>query len=163
MGWMAALLAAGACAAAGHGASRRLEKREQLLWVWGDALSRMERAVERGGEPLTAVLRRGADGRAEMLNCLADWIEASPAQAPETMLDRLAWDPLLTAQERQTLCDGLLELFSPDRETQLRALAYARSQWEAFRSSAREIKEKNGRLYVSLGWLAGAGMFILLC
>ena len=163
MGWIAAVLAAGACAAAGHGASGRLEKREKLLRAWGEALSRMERAVERGGAALSAVLRRGAGEGVETLNRLADILDENPAQAPEAMLDRLAWDPLLTPREKETLADCLLELFSPDRETQLRALAEARSQWMIFCQSAREIREKNSRLYVSLGWLAGAGMFILLC
>ena len=160
---MAALLAAGACAAAGHGASGRLERREKLLRAWGEALARMERAVERGGLTLSETLRRGAGDRVETLHRLADILEANPAQAPEEMLDRLAWDVLLTGPERQTLCDCLTDLFSPDRETQRRALADARSQWTGVYRSAREIREKNSRLYVSLGWLAGAGVFILLC
>ncbi len=163
MGWMAALLAAGACAAAGCGASRRLEKREGLLRDWGEALSRMERAVERGGEALTETLRRGAGDRVETLNRLAVSIEANPAQAPEDALARLARDPLLTSREEETLADCLLMLFSPDRETQLRALSDARRQWAANCAAAREARQKNGRLYVSLGWLAGAGVFILLC
>ena len=163
MGWMAALLAAGACVAAGHGASGRLEKREKLLRAWSEALSRMERAVERGGMTLSETLRRGAGDRVETLRRLAGILEENPAQAPEAMLDRLDWDALLTAQERQTLCDCLLALFSPDREMQRRTLADARCQWTQFCQSAREAREKNSRLYVSLGWLAGAGVFILLC
>ncbi len=163
MGWMAALLAAGACAAAGRGASVRLEKRERLLRAWEEALARMERAVEQGGAALPETLRRGAGGRVEVLDQLADSIAQTPAQAPEEAVARLSWDPLLTAPEKETLKDCLLSLFSPDAETQLRALSYARTQWTISCKSARETRDKNSRLYLSLGWLAGAGVFILLC
>ena len=137
MGWLAALLAAGACAAAGYGAKAKLEKPETL--------------------------RRGAGERIELLKCLAERIETCPAQAPEEAVARLPWDSLFTASEQETLADCLLSLFSPDPETQLRALRYVRSQWVADCRAARASREKNGGLYASLGWLAGAGVFILLC
>ena len=163
MGWMAALLAAGACAAGGRAAALRLEKREKLLRQWEGALSRMERMVERGGAPLTETLRRGAGERVDLLNHLADVLEASPAQDPAEAVARLSWEALLSAPEKETLIECLLSLFSPDTETQARALGYARTQWTVFCRSAREIREKNSRLYASMGWLAGAGVFILLC
>lgn len=158
-----ALLAAAACIALGLLAAGRLSARERALNAWEGALRRMEGAVAQGGQGVAQVLRRGAGDNVPMLQEAAGLLEKEPALAPEALISRLAWDPLLTPAERDVLREGLAGLFSPSPELQLRALGYAREQWALFLRLGREALEKNARLYASLGWLAGAAVFILMC
>ena len=158
-----AVLAAAACIALGLLAARRLSAREVLINACEGALRRMEGAVTRGGEGVVQVLRRGAGDDVPMLQQAAALLEREPALAPEALLSRLAWDPLLTPAERDALREGLAGLFFSTPDMQLRALGYAREQWALFRRISRETLEKNARLYASLGWLAGAAVFILMC
>ena len=163
MAIFAALLAAGGCVALGMQASEGLNKREKLLRDWDGALARMETVIRQGGAPLTEVLRRGAGDSVAPLAALAAEIKTAPAQAPEAFLSRLSWDGLWTPAEKEALAECLEALFSPVPEAQVRALTQARQELALARSAAREKREKNGRLFVSLGWLAGAAAFILLC
>ena len=163
MGWIMGLAAAGACAALGFRAADRLGSRETMLKRWDAALSRMEIAVSQGGAALTEVLRRGAGDGVPLLCRLAEDIESAPAQSPRDFIAPLPWDRLLTAPEQETLAECLEAMFSSVPESQARALALARRWLKADLKDAREKREKNGRLYVSLGWLAGAAAFILLC
>ena len=48
-------------------------------------------------------------------------------------------------------------------EIQIQSLSGARDQLAHFHQISREAAEKNSRLYNSLGFLAGAALFILLC
>ena len=79
------------------------------------------------------------------------------------MLSNLPWEDSLSCSERDTLMDCLARLFSTSLQEQAQALAYARSQWTEYRKASRDAREKNSRLYTSLGWLGGAAVFILLC
>ena len=158
-----ALLAAGCCVALGGRAARRLEQREKLLNAWDGALMRMEGAVTHSGEGLKDVLRRGVGQGTEMLSALARDLQRTPAADPEALIAALPWDERMTEMERDTLRECLLSLFSPSLEQQARAIAYCREQWAVFRRKGRETRERDGRLYAGLGWLAGAAAFILLC
>lgn len=158
-----ALLAAAACIALGALAAGRLSAREKLLNAWEGALRRLEVLVAQGGEGLPQVLKKAAGEETPLLRQAAGLLEAEPALAPEALLARLPWDALLTPAERETLQDALTGLFAPRAEMQLQALGYAREQWALFRRIGREARESSARLYASLGWLAGAAVFILLC
>ena len=160
MRFVPAALAAAACVALGSGASRRLTLRQQALNRWNGALLRMEGALRRGGDVKRA-LKEGAGEPA--LDALAQRMEENPALPPDSLLQSLPWDALLSASERDVLKDCLLKLFSPYLDQQTEALNYARSQWTPLVRKARAEREKDGKLYVSLGWLAGAALFILLC
>ena len=90
-------------------------------------------------------------------------LEATPAASPDTLTGVLPWDELLSPAERETLSTCIRGLFSPTLTQQAQALAAARDQWAAYLRRCREKRERDGRLYVSLGWLGGAAAFILLC
>jgi len=152
-----------ACAAAGHLAARYLIARDRRLAVWEEALLRMEGELRRGGAELPALLRRSAGESLPALAALADRLSADPAAAPEKLLAALPGEPLLQREEEAALRQCLTALFTPDLDRQRRALSMALEQWALFRGKAREAKDKNARLYRSLGWLSGAALMILLC
>ena len=157
-----AFLSAASCIALGALASRRLSARERAIGQWDAALQRMEAALDRGLD-LPGLLRLGAGEQVDWLAQAADKLEAAPTLNEKTLLTLLPLPPLLTAAERQTLRDCLETLFSPSPEVLSQALAYTRAQWAHFRKISRDALESNGRLYCSLGWLAGAALFILIC
>lgn len=163
MNGLLALTAAGACAALGMSASRRLSKRCALLTLWDGALLRMEGAVTHSGAGLRDVLRQGAEEENEVLKELIRRMDRAPAASPEALTDALPWDELLSPDERQTLTACLRGLFCPTLTQQAQALSAARDQWAALLRRCREKRDQDGKLYVSLGWLAGAAAFILLC
>lgn len=159
-----ALLGAGACVALGMSAANRLNRREAVLQAWESALLRMDAAVNNSAAPLEDVLRRGAaDDNLPVLTELLNRLETLPASSASELLDRLPWEDTLLPAEKETINDCLTALFSPSLQTQSQALAYAQSQWRMYRQSCREARDKNVRLYTSLGWLGGAAVFILLC
>ena len=155
-----ALLGAGACVALGMSAANRLNLREAGLQTWENALLRMDAAVNNSAAPLVEVLRRGAADNLPVLLELISRLETRPASSASELLDRLPWEDTLLPAEKETINDCLTALFSP---SQSQALAYAQSQWRMYRQSCREARDKNVRLYTSLGWLGGAAVFILLC
>ncbi len=159
-----AVLGAGACVALGMSAANRLNRREAVLQTWESALLRMDAAVNNSAAPLNEVLRRGAaDDNLLVLTELLSRLETLPASSASELLDRLPWEDTLLPAEKETINDCLTALFSPSLQTQSQALAYAKSQWRMYRQSCREARDKNVRLYTSLGWLGGAAVFILLC
>ena len=159
-----AVLGAGACVALGMSAANRLNRREAVLQAWESALLRMDAAVNNSAAPLNEVLRRGAaDDNLLVLTELLSRLETLPASSASELLDRLPWEDTLLPAEKETINDCLTALFSPSLQTQSQALAYAQSQWRMYRQSCREARDKNVRLYTSLGWLGGAAVFILLC
>ena len=158
-----AVLGAGACVALGIGAAERLNRRDRMLQAWEKALFRMDAAVNHSGAELKEVLRRGAEEENAVLSELLRRMEATPAASTDTLLAALPWDGLLLSAERDTLQNCLASLFSPSLQAQAQALSYALAQWAVYRSACRETREKNIRLYTSLGWLGGAAVFILFC
>lgn len=159
-----ALLGASACVALGMSAANRLNLREAVLQAWESALLRMDAAVNHSAAPLEEVLRRGAaDDNLPVLTELLSRLETLPASSASELLDRLPWEDTLLPAEKETINDCLTALFSPSLQTQSQVLAYAQSQWRMYRQSCREARDKNARLYTSLGWLGGAAIFILLC
>ena len=159
-----AVLGAVACVALGINAAGRLNRREAALRAWENALLRMDAAVNHSAAPLEEVLRRGAaDDNLPVLTGLMQRLNTMPASSAAELLDGLPWEDTLLPPERGALNDCLTALFSPSLQTQSQALAYAQSQWRMYRQSCREAREKNVRLYTSLGWLGGAAVFILLC
>ncbi|MCR4885442.1 MAG: stage III sporulation protein AB [Clostridiales bacterium] len=89
------------------------------------------------------------------------WTE--PAADGEEAIRALPWPAAFSPEEKAALTECLLGLFSPEKESQLRALQRAGEQWRRFSLATRESREKNAALYRKLGWLAGAAVFILLC
>ncbi len=162
MNGLYALAAAGACAALGMSASRRLVRREALLAFWDGALLRMEGAVTHSGAGLIDVLRQGAGEKCGVLEELIRRLVASPAAPPEALIGSLPWDELLSSAERDALSACLRGLFSPTLTQQAQAIAATRDTWALLLRRCREKRERDGRLYVSLGWFAGAAAFILL-
>ena len=159
-----ALLGAGACVAMGMSAANRLNRREAVLQAWESALLRMDAAVNNSAAPLEDVLRRGAgDDNLPVMKELLSRLETLPASSVSELLDGLPWEDTLLPAEQETVKDCLTALFSPSLQTQSQALAYTQSQWRVYRQSCREARDKNARLYTSLGWLGGAAIFILLC
>ena len=163
MNGLLALGAAGGCAALGMSASHNLARREALLAAWDGAMLRMEGAVAHNGAVLTDVLRQGAGENNAVLEELIRRLNQVPAASPEALTENLPWDELLSPGERETLSACLRGLFCPTLAQQAQAIASARDQWAVFLRRCREKRERDGRLYVSLGWLAGAAAFVLLC
>ena len=163
MNGLLALAAAGACTALGMSASRRLAKRCALLAAWDGALLRMEGAVTHSGAGLIDVLKQGAGEENAVLKELIRRLLEIPAASPEQLTAALPWDELLSADEREILAACLRGLFSPTLTQQAQAIALARDQWAVLLRRCREKREKDGKLYISLGWLGGAAAFILLC
>lgn len=158
-----AALAAALCIALGMMAANRLSERERLLNAWEDMLQRLEIRVNGSGDALPRMLEDCARGTGLCLEkAAARWAE-NPALSPEEWMENISWEPLLTPAEKETLKDCLRGLILPHREQQLQALSFAREQWARFRRISREAWENNARLYSSLGWLAGAAVFILIC
>ena len=155
-----AILGAGACVALGLSAANRLNRREETLQAWENALLRMDAAITHSAASLSEVLHRG--GMPALLE-LRRRLEAMPAASTEALLSDLPWENALLPPELDTLQNCLSLLFSPSLQEQAQALAYARSQWTVYRKASREALDKNARLYASLGWLGGAAVFILLC
>jgi len=160
---MIAFLAAAACIALGMGAANRLTARERLLRAWEGALQRLELALGQGGDTLPRLLRSAAGEDVPLLKELAKRLEGEPALSPQALLPRLNEGGLLTPAEQEVLEQAIGGLFSPTVSGQLQAIEYAREQWALFRRISREAWESHGRLYASLGWLAGAALFILMC
>ena len=160
---IAAAMAAIACVALGTLAAGRLFERERLLNAWEDVLQRLEIRIQGGGEALPRLFRESARGTGISLEKAAEAWEKEPALPMEQWLEKLPWEPLLTFSERDILKKCLEGLMLPHAEQQLQALSFAREQWAMFRRIAREARENNSRLYMSLGWLAGAAAFILIC
>ena len=159
-----AVLGAGACVTLGMNAANRQNRREAVLQAWENALLRMDVAVNHSAAPLEEVVRRGAaDDHLPVLTALMQRLNIMPASSADELLDGLPWEDSLLPPERGALKDCLTALFSPSLQTQSQALAYAQSQWRMYRQSFRETREKNARLYISLGWFGGAAVFILLC
>lgn len=163
MKMLPALLGACGCIALGMAAAARLSAREKQLNAWEAALQHMEGEIQRGGAGLPRLFREAGAGQLPPLEQAAEIMETEPALSPEAMLSGLSWDPFLTETERETLEECLKGLFSPEPEAQLRSIGRAREQWAHFRQLSRECMERNTRLYTSLGWLAGAMVFILIC
>ena len=159
-----ALLGAGACVALGMSAANRLNRREAVLQAWESALLRMDAAVNHSAAPLEDVLGRGTgDDNLPVLTALMQRMKSMPASSVAELLDGLPWEDTLLPAEQETVKDCLTALFSPSLQTQSQALAYTQSQWRVYRQSCREAREKNVRLYTSLGWLGDAAVFILFC
>ncbi len=159
--WLA--LAAGVvCAGAGHGSARYLSAREERLAAWETGLSCLEGMLRRGGGELPGMLRRAGEKLPALL-MLADRLEQCPAAPPERLTEGLPRDPLLEEKEMEALLSCLPALFSPDGESQLSAVSRSWEEAARLRTAAREGKEKNSRLYLRLGYLAGAAAFIMLC
>ena len=158
-----AVLGAGTCVALGMYAADRLARREAMLLAWENALIRMDTAVNHSGAELKEVLRHGAAEKEPVLLELLGRLETAPASSSEELLDNLPWNDLLLPAERDTLSECLKALFSLSIQAQAQALSYAFAQWVAYRKACGKTREKNARLYLSLGWLGGAAAFILLC
>jgi len=158
-----AALAAIACIFLGMMAANRLTAREKLLSSWEEILERLEVQLNRGGDDLPRLLNDCARGTGTCLEKAAARLEKEDALPGEQWLSQLEWEPLLTPSEKDTLKKCLEGLFAPYLEQQLQAVLYARELWARFRRISREAHENNTRLYVSLGWLAGAAVFILIC
>lgn len=163
MRWLIGLAVAGACVALGGWAGRKLSLRVDTLTAWEGALSRLEGMAQHLSVALPAMLRRAGGGQIPCLDALADRISLAPAHPPEELLRDLPWEPWLTREEQDTARDCLQGLFAPTADQQLRAIRFAQEQWQRFRRLSLEQREKNGRLYRSLGWLGGAVLFILMC
>lgn len=159
----AALAVSGACVAAGQWASGYLRRREQALTDWADALGRMQAAASHRALTLGELLREGAGAGALTLPALLEQLEAAPAAEPEALMKRLPWHEALLPGEREALERCLTGLFSASLQEQAETLAWARERLEGARQACREKRERDGRLYRSLGWLGGAAVFILLC
>ena len=160
---IAAVFAAAACVALGTWVARRLNARESVLEDWATALKQMENALAFDGAALPQVLRAGAGNHLPTLQALIKRMEEAPARPIDDLLNGLPWEPLLTDSEKDVLYQCLKALFSPSPLQQSQAVARAQAQWQEFLKSAKAVREKNGRLYVSLGWLGGSALFIFLC
>lgn len=162
MQWFLALICALSCGALGGVMARRALARLRLAQDWEEALSRMQSAAQQGN-PLGEILRLGAGERLPVLKEAARSLALFPAQEAEEWLGKLAWDPLLLPQEKEILSSCLAGLFAPEKEGQLLSLRFAQERWRAVARRCEEEKEKNGKLYLHLGWLSGAALFILMC
>ena len=158
-----ALGAAAACAALGALASGRLSRRLEALAQWDKALSRMEGAVRLRQASAVEAVGEGAQEESVTLPALLEKARTGPGQTPAALLRDLPWHPLLPREAKAALLDWLLSLFLPAAAQQTQGMALAQIPFARCLNDARAAKERYGRLYVSLGWLSGTAMFILLC
>ena len=158
-----AVLAAAACIGLGMLAAGRLSERERLLNAWEEVLRRLEMHLDSGCDALPPLLRDCTRGTGVCLEKAAEEWERNPVMLPEAWMKTIAWEPLLTPPEADALKQCLEGLLLPQRAQQMQTLLSIRNQWTLFRRISREARENNARLYSSLGWLAGAAVFILIC
>lgn len=158
-----ALGAAAACAALGTLASGCLSRRLDALSQWDKALARMDGAVRHRQASALEAVSQGAQEETVTLPALLEKARNTPGQTPAVLLRELPWHPLLPKDAKAALTDWLLSLFLPTAAQQTQGMALAQLPFSRCLNDARAAKERCGRLYVSLGWLAGAALFILLC
>ena len=157
-----AMAAAAGCVFLGRASSFCLSQRESLLDDWARALRRMENeAVYRQSSALRTIAQGAAEEKTT-LPALAQRMERMNDK-PDTLLQNLPWDNRLTPREKETLLECLRALFLPTLAQQQAAFALAQREWAKYREKARAERDKYALLYASLGWLAGAALFILLC
>ncbi|MBR6186522.1 MAG: hypothetical protein IKQ41_09710 [Clostridia bacterium] len=158
-----ALGAAASCAALGAHFSRRLSRRLEALSQWDKALSALEGAVRYQEMSALQAIDRGAREEGLTLPALSERMRARPCQSSAALLDGLPWHPLLPKEAQAALADCLLSLFEPTLPQQARGIALAKPPFTRCLRSAQAARDAYGRLYISLGWMAGAALFILLC
>ena len=157
-----ALGAAAACAALGGRAAGRLARRAQALSQWDKALRLIAGAVQYRRATALEAVRQGTGAEKTTLPALAERMRADPGKTPEALVQNLPWHAQADQETRQAVSAFLLALFLPTLPQQEQAMRLAKVPFDRLLKDARNAKEKYGRLAVSLGWLAGAAVFILL-
>lgn len=155
--------AAAACVSIGFHFSRRLSRLVDALSQWDKALLALSGAIRYRRASALDALEAGAREEKETLPALLKRMKERPGETPAALIRELPWHPLLPPEAVSALSDCLLSLFLPTLPQQEQGLALSRIPFDDCLSKAREAREKNARLYGSLGWLSGAALFILLC
>lgn len=158
-----ALGAALSCAALGTLSSRRLSRRVDALSQWDKALLAMEGSVKYRQVSAREAVEQGAREEGVTLPALAERMRTRPGQTPGALLDGLPWHPLLPPEAKAALSDWLFALFLPTLPQQEQGMALARALFDRSVQDSQAAQKSYGKLSVSLGWLAGAALFILLC
>lgn len=157
-----ALTAAALCAGKGLKERNRLCRREETLSWWLSALRRLHEAFSLRGASIPQALLFSSGGEDNPLSQLAKALSEAPSSDVQGMIGGLSFDPLLSMEEVSALKGCLLSLFSPELSCQASAASRAAGQFEEYLNLAAEKRGRLGKTYTSLGFLAGAALFILL-
>lgn len=163
---IAVIMAMGGCVLAGCSGAAKLKRRCGILTEMHAGIQRIRLGLEHTNRPVTALLRdSGGAETSALLHCVAQEIDDGC-----TPLD--AWERAAAAC-RPALC-GLTEpdykvlsvffslLGGSDRCSQLQHADVTLKMLARQCAEARQLYEKNGRVYRTMGLLLGAGAAILL-
>lgn len=157
---MLAALSAAACAGLGAWAGLRLARRDVRLRRWQQALLSVRAACAYARMPPARAVLAGA-AHIPQLKTLSERMESGDAALADPLCG-LARDTLLTPAERAVLLSCWEALLRGDALEQQQAFDYALARFEAFCACAERARERNARLYVTLGCLGGACIFLTL-
>lgn len=157
---MMAVAGALACAALGMLMGTRLSRRCARLRNWQQALFIIRAQCVYARAPLWQALKAGG-AYVDALTAIAQSVESKGAD-PFALFGNLRRDALLTSEEWAVLASCMQALAHGGAAEQDLALTYASERFRGFCESAQAKRDRDTRLFISLGWLGGACVFLLL-
>ena len=165
---LALILIFAACCLGGYCLAAPYKRRPLLLNQLHSGILGLENRLIYYGEPLHLALVHLGAGHDDAVSCLFYGMgksmekdpRLSPRQAAEQELNAPNYASL-TAMYREILLE-IFEGMGRDQQGQKSALSHGRDQLRDAAASAQEQKEKNAKLYQSMGLLLGAAAVVLL-
>lgn len=157
---LGAIVMGGACACAGAAAAWILRARTMELRAWQQALLAMRAACLYSRSTCAQVLRAGA-AEASCLLPIARAVELNGADAAR-LFSAQKRSRLLRPEEHAVLLSALRCISAGTREEMAEALSYAAERYAAFCAESEKKRDSDARLYVTLGTLTGACVYLIL-
>lgn len=165
---MYALGAGVACALIGYMASRTLTMRVTNITQWLAALKRIETSLKGAGLSIMRVLEAGmAKDSPTVSNRLKETVEQMKLHPPWTV--EQAWMEASKTKlsgerdaEKAILDQCFRDIGLGTIDQRQQGLSLAMERLALLNTEAREEERRNGRLYKSLGWLAGLALVLML-
>ena len=155
---LAGMIVGAACVCAGAAASYRLYRRAVLLRDWQQAMIAMRAAAVYAHAGCADTLRAG---QMAVLKKLAEQVEREGADAAAAY-EALGGDALIRGDERAVIACVLRTLSGGGRDEQEAMLSYAEARFSAFCERAEALRDRDARMFVSLGVLCGICALIML-
>ncbi len=164
MALAAALMAGIGCGIMGMLASARLKKRQTLLNAWMRFIARIQTTLSTQRLPMDQVLESGL-GEYPVLDAQMQNTIALMRTTPELSAQEAFVKSGATGYEEKDLLlihSLLVGLGTGSLEKRQGAVKLSLDAFSAAYEQAKQAYEKNGRLYVNLGWLGGFALVLLL-
>ena len=149
-----------ACGLLGLYAAHRLRARSACLRAWQRALGAMYAACAYARADCAQILRAGAYDMPALLP-IARAVEVSGADAGQLFAGQTR-KTMLRAEERTVLLSVLRALSSGTREEIGAAITYALERFRQFCADSDRRRDADARMYLALGVLSGACVFLIL-